>query len=341
MNIIVRMPNWIGDLVMATPVLEDLRQAFPDASLTAMCKRPICSLLEKDPAIDEIFCFSKPTSLFERRNEKRNIYEKILEGKYDIGILLTNSFSSAWWFWQGNVKRKIGFSNTFRNLILNDVVQRPKQMHQVDLYKHLLKPLGIKNSKTVPRLFVTQNEIEESKKLLYQRGYVEGKPLIGFNVGASFGSAKCWPVENFQKLAQKFLKIEDVYLVFFGDVSSLELVKEICSPLPQRAINIAGVTDLRELACLIKDCHLLITNDSGPMHIAAAFQTPLIALFGSTDETITGPYGQPKSVIHKHVSCSPCFKRVCPIDFRCMKEISVEEVWNKAIQQLGFHVSDI
>jgi heptosyltransferase-2 len=93
---------------------------------------------------------------------------------------------------------------------------------------------------------------------------------------------------------------------------------------------LAGVTSLRELACIIKDCDLLITNDSGPMHIAAAFDTPLIALFGSTDDAATGPYGKPDAVINKHVSCAPCFKRVCPVDFRCMKEISVEEVAKKA-----------
>lgn len=330
MNIIVRMPNWIGDLVMATPVLEDLKKAFPSASITAMCKRPICSLLEKDPAIDELFCFSKPISAFERRNERRNIYEKIREGKYDIGILLTNSFSSAWWFWQGDVKRIVGYSNSFRNFFLDDALKRPQKMHQVDVYKGLLKPLGMEKSKTAPRLFVTQKEVEESKKLLYQRGYVEGKKLIGINIGASYGSAKCWPVERFYDLAQKLLKKEDVYLVFFGDVASMDLVKKISASLPKRAMNIAGVTNLRELACLIKDCDLLITNDSGPMHIADAFQTPLIALFGSTDEELTGPYGQARNVIHKHVSCSPCFKRVCPIDFRCMKEISVDEVLEKA-----------
>src|SRR5262249_37609723 len=97
---------------------------------------------------------------------------------------------------------------------------------------------------------------------------------------------------------------------------------------------LAGATSLRELACLIEDCDVLVTNDSGPMHIGAALRTPLVSLFGSTDERITGPYGQSDSVINKRVVCSPCFRRFCPIDFRCMKQIEVEEVFQKTLSHL-------
>lgn len=328
-NIIVRMPNWIGDLIMATPVLTDLRAAFPDAQITAMCKAPICDLLKKDEAIDELFCFTKPQNEFLRRQDLRNIIAKIEAGKYDTGILLTNSFSSAWWFWNGKVERRIGFSAHFRRFLLTDPLPFPKNRkseHQVETYKHLLAPLDIPVSKTAPRLYVTGKEVEESKQLLYQRGYVKGKTLIGINPGAAYGTAKCWPPERFRALALKLLNETDGWIVFFGDAASFSLVKEICSGLPERVINLAGVTSLRELACLVKDCSVLVTNDSGPMHIGAAFGTPLVALFGSTDEKATGPYGQMDGVINKHVKCAPCFKRVCPIDFRCMNSISVDEV---------------
>jgi heptosyltransferase-2 len=331
MNILVRMPNWIGDMVMATPVLADLRRKFPSASITAMCRRPLCDLLEHDDSIDELFCFSKPSNGFLRRDERRNIIEKIQGGKYDVGILLTNSFSSAWWFWQGKVKRRIGFRRPMRCWMLTDVLPGSKKgfEHEVNTYKRLLIPLGIPLSETAPRLFVSSQEVEASKQLLYQRGYRKGTPLIGINPGASYGSAKCWPIDRFRALAEKLLRETGAAIVFFGDSLTAPLVKEICQGLPERVIDIAGVTSLRELACLIKDCTVLVTNDSGPMHIAAAFKTPLVALFGSTDDRATGPYGQADAVIHKRPSCSPCFKRVCPIDFRCMKGISVEEVAEK------------
>lgn len=335
MNLIVRMPNWIGDLVMATPVLADLREAFPKASITAMCKSPFSDLLKTDPAIDELFTFTKPPNEFLRRQEKRDIIEKIRRGKYDVGILLTNSFSSAWLFWKGDVARRIGYRKHFRSLLLTDRISFPtKKMHHVDLYKHLLGALHVPHSKTAPRLFVSREEVEKSKELLYQRGYKKGKKLVGIHPGASYGSAKCWPTELYQQLANKLLEDPELYLVFFGDHTQVEMIQHIVETLPSRAINIASVTSIRELACLIKDVSLLIASDSGPMHIAAAFQTPLIALFGSTDEKITGPYGQNQAVIRKQVFCSPCFRRVCPIDFRCMKGITVEEVLKKAKQML-------
>ncbi len=118
---------------------------------------------------------------------------------------------------------------------------------------------------------------------------------------------------------------EDICVVYFGDQSSASLVKEICQGLPPRVINLAGLTSLRELAALIKLCNVLLTNDSGPMHIAAALGTPLVALFGSTNEVTTGPY-KTGTVIHKHVACSPCYQRTCPIDFKCMKQIEANEV---------------
>lgn len=331
-NILVRMPNWVGDLVMATPILTDLRNAFPKASITAMCKRPLCELLEKDASIDELFCFTRPTNDFLRRDDLRDIIAKIAAGKYDTGILLTNSFSSAWWFWLGKVKRRIGYSGHFRRFLLTDAVKPSQEKeHQVNDYKRILVPLGIGISETAPRLFVSEKEVEESKTLLYQRGYTKGKKLIGINPGASFGSAKCWPPERFRALAMRLLLEIDAYIVFFGDPSTAKLVKEITRDLPEKVIDLAGVTSLRELACIIKDCSVLVTNDSGPMHIGSAFHVPIVALFGSTDEEKTGPYGQKESVIHKHVKCSPCFKRVCPIDFPCMKEIGVDEVLQRVL----------
>jgi len=215
-NILVRMPNWIGDLIMATPILTDLREAFPKASITAMCRRPLCALLEKDDAIDELFCFAKPSNDFVRRQELRDIIAKIEAGKYDLGILLTNSFSSAWWFWQGKVKRRIGYSAHFRRLLLTDPLRFPREKeHAVDSYKRLLIPLGVPPSKSAPRLYVGKKEIEESKQLLYQRGFVSGKKLIGINPGASYGSAKCWPPERFRALALKLLERSDAHIVFF------------------------------------------------------------------------------------------------------------------------------
>ena len=333
-NIIVRMPNWIGDLIMATPVLVDLRNFFPEARITAMCRAPLGDVLKEDPLIDEVFSFKRVKG-FSRRAEERNIIEKLQKGSYDLGVLLTHSFSSAWWFWQGKIPHRIGYVGHWRRFLLTIPVAFPKlvkKQHLVTTYKMLLEPLGISLSETAPRLILQNQEIEEAQQLL-SRHAVSGGFLVGINPGAAYGSAKCWLPERFREVTERLLADEKVFIVYFGDQSTAPLVKEICQGLPSRVVNLAGMTSLRELACLIRLCDVVLTNDSGPMHIADALGTPLLALFGSTSEVVTGPYNS-KNVIHKHTSCSPCYQRTCPIDFRCMKQIEADEVYHQIYRLL-------
>lgn len=333
-NIIVRMPNWIGDLIMATPILKDLKKAFPDSHLTVMCRSPLGDLLCEDPMINELFSFKK-VSGFGRHCDRRNIIEKLRKGNYDLGVLLTRSFSSAWWFWQGRVRNRIGYKGNLRRFFLTQAVPFPKnlkQQHLVSTYKMLLKPLEIPVSDTKPYLVVQQEEKAAARKSLEKQGIAKGT-IIGINPGAAYGSAKCWLPERFREVTERFLEDENISVVYFGDQNSSLLVKQICQGFSSRVLNLAGMTSLRELMSLINICDVLLTNDSGPMHIADALGTPLVALFGSTNEIITGPYNS-KNVIHKHVSCSPCYQRTCPLDFRCMKEIGVDEVYNEVYRLL-------
>jgi heptosyltransferase-2 len=334
-NIIVRMPNWIGDLVMATPILSDLRKAFPSARITAMCRSPICDLLKQNPEIDELFCFSKANG-WGRRKMRRNIIEKLKMGRYDLGILLTHSFSSAWWFWLGRVRYRLGYESNGRRMFLTHSQPFPtniQNQHLVVTYKMLLKSLDIPVSDTPPMLDLSPDEIEEARARLHQHGIPDDAYILGINPGATYGSAKCWLPERFREVTLRLLEEKDLYIVYFGDQATASLCKEICLNLPSRVINLAGLTTLRELASLIRLCHVVLTNDSGPMHIADALGTTMIALFGSTSEIVTGPYHR-GCVIHKHVECSPCYQRVCPIDFRCMKRIEVDEVYLAIKQSL-------
>ncbi len=328
-NIIVRMPNWVGDLVMATPILKDLRSRFPEASITAMCRSPIGELLLESPDIDEIFSFVKSSRLI-RREEKKRILDRLQNGKYDLGIILPESFSSAWWFWQGKVQYRIGYESFGRNFLLTHPLVKSKKtskQHLVITYKELLRPLGIEPSNTKPKLYLSEEEVKQIKNLLSQHGVLGSHRIVGINPGAAYGSAKCWLPERFREVTQRLLEDKSIIVVYFGDLVTADLVKEICQGLSPRVINMAGLTSLRELASLISVCDVLLTNDSGPMHIAGAFDTPVVALFGSTSSVITGPY-KSGLVVQKQVPCSPCYRRTCPIDFRCMTQIGSEEVLN-------------
>lgn len=330
-NIIVRMPNWLGDLVMATPVLIDLRTKFPKAKITAMCQSNVAGLLKHDPNINEILNFKRVSGWIHHLYHGE-VIQALKNGQYDAGILLTNSFSSASWFWSGNVQNRIGFGGNLRSLLLNYPVPVPaaiETQHLVITYKELLAPLSIPVSNTPPTLYISAEEQAAARTLLDRCGIVKGKnTLVGINPGAAYGSAKCWLPDRFHSLTQRLLENPNLFVIYFGDAAGTELVEGICKDMPERVINMAGKTSLRELMALIKQCDAFLTNDSGPMHIAAALKIPLVAIFGSTSDVKTGPYGIGK-VIHKHVECSPCYKRVCPIDFRCMKRIEVDEVYQE------------
>jgi len=335
-NIIIRMPNWLGDATMATPVITDVRHRWPKANLTAMCQGGgICALLRGNPYLDEIFVFSRPNG-FLRREQHRNLITRLRQGKYDLGILLPNSLSSAWWFWRGHVKTRIGFATDFRKFLLNEPVPLTKELgkeHLVTTYKRLLQPLGIPLSTTAPTLYVTEEERQAAKQLLAEQKIPEGASIVGINPGAAYGSAKCWLPERFRAVIEKLAKRPNTYILCFADHVGAPLVNGICEGMPPSVINLAGATSLRELIALIERCTVFLTNDSGPMHIASALNVPLVALFGSTNEIATGPY-EHGDIIHKHVECSPCLKRVCPIDFRCMKRIEVEEVYEALVKYL-------
>jgi heptosyltransferase-2 len=257
-----------------------------------------------------------------------------------LGVLLTNSFSSAWWFWRGKVQNRIGFAGNARSWLLNQAIPFPvqkEQQHLVLTYKALLEPLGIPISQTPPCLYVTLQEQQNARDLLlsYQIDLSKTK-VVGINPGAAYGSAKCWLPERFQEVTRCLLENPEVSVIYFGDPSTASLVHSICSGIKnERLLNLAGKTSIRELLALIQLCSVFLTNDSGPMHICSALGVPLVALFGSTSDVKTGPYAG-GTVIHKHVECSPCYKRVCPIDLRCMKRIEVDEVYealHKVIKQ--------
>lgn len=328
-RILIRMPNWLGDLVMATPIITDLHHHWPEAKISVICQGSLSTVIQAHPNIDSIINFQRPSGIFHPQ-ASREIVQPLKNGDFDLGILTTNSLSSAYWFWRGGVRNRLGFATHCRSALLSHPIPFPEErtkQHLVTTYKMLLEPLGIPISDTSPRLYVTDEEKRAARLTLQELGVSPSDQLIGVNPGAAYGSAKCWLPDRFKLLTHKLLDHPNLKVVYFGDKAGASLVDEICRELPSdRVINLAGKTNLRELIAYIQACHLFLTNDSGPMHVASALGVPLVALFGSTSDTATGPY-QGGKVIHKHVPCSPCYRRECPIDFRCMTRIGVEEVY--------------
>ena len=287
------MPNWIGDSVCATPIVAMLRRAYPEAKITAMCRGHIADLLTCDPRIDALVSFH-PKGALHRREEARNLRKKLRMGQYDLGLLLTHSFSSAWQFWTGNVKKRIGFNKDGRRFFLSTALPLPKQReHLVATYQRLLTPLGLRERPLPPKLYVTEKEKVDARHFLAHYRLKPDHILIGVHPGAAYGSAKCWLPERFRALAKKLLDYNSSYvLVFLGSLDQKELINRITYNLSARVVTLAGQTNLRQLMALITQLDVLVTNDSGPMHIADGLAVPVVALFGSTDPQKTHPYRQ-------------------------------------------------
>ncbi|SCA58854.1 hypothetical protein AB751O23_AV_00030 [Chlamydiales bacterium SCGC AB-751-O23] len=201
--------------------------------------------------------------------------------------------------------------------------------------------LGIEESLTKPYLKVSNESLSWVKDFLKTYDVdVDKHILIGVNPGAAYGSAKCWPKERFAKVAEYLSSFENVRVLFFAPPDQKSMIDDICAEQNKRVLNLAGKTNLEQLLGMIKTSDIMLSNDSGPMHLSYALETPVVAIFGSTNEVATGPYCLGR-VIHKHVSCSPCYLRKCPVDFRCMKAISVEEVCQNLKNFLKEHSSKV
>ncbi len=324
-KIIIRMPNWLGDAIMATAILQDIKNKFSNSEITLMCLEEHVTLFENIPFINDLLSFKKFN--FFKIKDRRNLIKKIKNNNYDIGILLTNSFSSAWFFFFGKVKKRLGYKYHFRSLLLN-IKSKPqvKKLHLVSRYKTLLTKIQIPISFSAPTIYLNKKTLLNVKSLLNKK---KKQIIIGINPLAEYGPAKCWPKEKFIEICQKLLQDANIFLIFFSNKTQKNNIFAITKHLEKdNILDLSGKTSIMELCCYISLCNCFISNDSGPMHIAAALKTPLIAIFGSTCPISTGPYNH-GVIIKKDIRCSPCFKRHCPKEFTCMNKITTEEVLKK------------
>lgn len=344
-RIAIRCPNWIGDAVMATSCLQEIKTLFPKSHIVGYSHPTIHSLLKNAPFFDDFFSISR--ALNEKSRGEKEAIEKLRQLKPDLGILLTNSFSSAWTMFRANIPIRLGLKGHYRRLLLThsiDTPYRSTKEHDVETYRQLLNGISGRNchaSSAPPiELFVTKEEIEAMKKRLEDEYSVFSShhEIIVINPGAAYGSAKCWPPDRFRGLIIKLLE-EPKYRIFItGDGSMETMIDDIITRMPPRVYNMAKKTSIRELMALIFLADGVVSNDSGPMHIASALKRPLVALFGSTNPYRTGPFNGGKVLYHPPL-CSPCYLRVCPIDFRCMTAISVNEVHTSLIEVMKNSIS--
>lgn len=327
-RIVVRVTNWIGDAVMNTPALGALRETFPKARITVLATPLVAELFVGHAWVDEVL-------VYDRKGRHAGIWGKlslcaeIKELRFDLAVLLQNAFDAALIAWLAGIPRRLGNKSDGRALLLThgfDHLPLGDRLHHVDNYLEMLKPFGIVSAAKRQLLCVTGEEEEGARARLGEAGITPDDFVIGVNPGAAYGSAKRWYPERFAAVAAELSRKWGGKVVVFGGPGETAIARDIEAALGGRCLNVAGTLTVRELMALIKRCNFFVTNDSGPMHIAAAFNVPLVAIFGSTDHRTTYPFSDNSIVVREDVECAPCLKRECPTDHRCMKEVTAGKV---------------
>ncbi|HZV35267.1 MAG TPA: lipopolysaccharide heptosyltransferase II [Verrucomicrobiae bacterium] len=372
-RILVRGVNWLGDAVMTTPALLRLREARPKAHITLLTHAKLQELWRDHPAVDAIEPFAENESAWSigrRLREKKFDVGLVLPNSHRSALELWVAkiperigYRRPWrnFFLTRAVPQRAGAVTMHKRstpeieeLIRQNAPQSklPSGAHHIHQYLHLTAALGAKPEPLPPQLVVSEKAVAEFiAKFKLGPSASESPVWLGLNAGAEYGPAKRWPEERFVEAAIEIQRRAHCRWLIFGLKSDSAMVarmtdqisrgtggqKESVAKIP-RAINLAGATTLAEFCAGLKLCRVVLTNDSGPMHVAAALGKPVVVPFGSTSPELTGP-GLPGDTHHRllsgHVPCSPCFLRECPIDFRCMHGISVDAVV-KAISEV-FH----
>ncbi len=321
MKILVRAPNWIGDAVMATPALFALRRRFPDTEIALLAKPPIAALFEADPNVDRCVVYERPG----RHEGLGGFFRLVLalrKMRFQLAILFQNAFEAALIAVAAGIPQRVGYDRDGRGFLLTHPCANTRQ-HQRDAYLRLVETVGCDVATPPPALTVTAKERESAGAL---HGVTEDDLWVGINPGAAYGSAKRWPPDRFAAVADEMVRRFGVRIAILGSLAEREIAETVRRQMKAPATQLAGRTTVREMMAILSRCRLLVTNDSGPMHVAAALGVPVVAVFGPTDPTATSPGGKGNRIVQWPVECSPCTHRVCPIDHRCMERITVESV---------------
>lgn len=295
---------------MSMPAIRNIREKYPDASITIATAEKLAKLWDLCPFVDEVIAIPSSSSVF----QAARLYKPY---KFSTAILLPQSLRVALEARLAGIPKIIGYQGHFRSYLLHVSIPEPPlnwhRRHHQYYYHDLVKHFGVKENTAFPEL-----DMPEAKEVLNQ---------IAICPGAEYGPAKRWPAEKFAATAKILKEQIDTQIIILGTAADRPLGEIIQKEIPD-AKNLCGDTTLEQFMLEIARSRLVICNDSGGMHLASLFGVPTVAIFGSTDPERTRPLGQRVRIVHKHVPCSPCFLRECPIDFACMNKIETDDILN-------------
>ena len=311
-RILIRGSNWLGDAVMSIPAVRAIKRGRVDAHVTILTPAKLAEVWKSVAEVDEIVTIEPGESVF--------AVAKKLRGKFEVAILFPNSLRVALEVWLAGIPRRVGYPGHHRRALLDQVFAPKKKKkdlrpppHQVHQYLALAEFVGAD----------IQGALEQPGE---KPRVTNARPIIGLCPGAEYGPAKRWLPERFAEVVRTVQERTNAEWKVFGVEKDRPISDAIISTAAVPCTDLVGKTSLAQLMDELRTCDLLLTNDTGTMHLATLLGVPTVSIFGSTEPTLTGPLGPHHRVLRHHVACSPCFLRDCPIDFRCMTAIGVPEV---------------
>jgi heptosyltransferase-2 len=322
-RLLIRSTNWIGDAVMTTPAVRAIRKNFPDAQISILTKPWVAPVFSNSPYVDNLLIYDEAKK-HKGMVGKIRLAKNLKQYSFDAAILLQNAFEAALITFFAGIPCRIGYNTDARGFLLTHSVPctpQIKKMHQTGYYLGILQGIGLETDGLGLDLVVNKKYQKRATEILEEHGISRTNRLVGINPSATFGPAKQWFPERYAGLSDKIHEVFGARILLFGGPG-------------HPPIDLCGKTNLEEAIALINMCNLFITNDSGLMHVAAAFDIPLIAIFGSTNPVTTGPKGLNSRIVRIPVECSPCLKPKCPEGhLKCMDQIDIDMVF-EAVKEL-------
>lgn len=324
MNVAVRLPNWLGDTVMAVPALAAVRAAWPEARVLAA--GPWAALLAGQGLADVLVDYPRTWG------GRLRAADSVSRFAPDLAVLLPNSLESALAAWYWGARRRVGFAGGGRSELLTEAVPIPQpRLHQVDEYLTLLGRCGAPAGGRVPTLMPPPEDSDaraEARRLFEEAGVPSrtGSRRVGVHLGAAYGPAKLWPLERVTEFC-RLLAGTGTAAVLLGAPGDGPAAAAITASAPARSV--VGRDRPALLPAVLAELDVLVSGDTGVAHLAAALGTPVVTLFGPTDPELTAPRGRAAVVSHP-VPCAPCFYRACPIEHPCLRGVEPARVWRAA-----------
>ncbi len=338
-RIVIRGTNWVGDSIITIPALREIRRIFPTAELTLLARPWVTGIFEGTDLIDDVLTYDSRTESF------WSCVAKIRREHFDTAFLFQNALEAAALVFAGRVNRRVGYPTESRGVFLTDSIPlaaATRRKHQIFYYLDLISRFEetltgtSRVDFTAPdyRLPVAESARRAVRDRLVGEGLDPNKRWIAVCPGATNSNAKRWPAEYFAALCDRLLDRDDTEVCLIGAGNELDVSQAVLSHARRPVTVLTGKTSLSESIAFLTWCDLVVSNDTGPAYISAALDRPLLTIFGPTDPNMISPFSPHARMARKLVHCAPCMLRECPIDHRCLRGLSADEVFRVATEML-------